>query len=625
MYLDDRRPPVTPQLALRVAIIGGIALVGFAIIFFRLWYLEVLSGDRYLAVANDNRVRTIKVEAPRGQILDRKGRILVDNRSARVVQISPDKLPTNQRIKTRVYDRLSEVLGMNRREIRTSVRDQLRQLPFASATVKTDVPLATVSYIRENADLFPGVTAELAYLRSYPHDKVGAHLFGIVGEVTEKQLKEERYRGISQGDRVGQGGIEYQYDRYLRGKNGARRIIVDALNVAQPKQLRPREPTPGRNLRLSIDLKAQQVGQQALAGQKGAFVAMEVKTGKVVALGSSPSFDPNIFAKTIKASDYKRLNDAKNGAPLANRAIQGLYPTGSIFKLVTATAALESGSLGIDEPVSDPGSLEVGGVTFKNAGDAVNGVLSLRRALTVSSDVFFYKQGLELNTRGDGLELQKWARRLGIGRRTGIDLPGEAPGLVPNPAWRNRLFEKKLTDRPWAEGDNINLSVGQGDLQADPLQMAVAYATLANGGRVVRPRLGEQIEDGDGRVMQEFEFTPRRNVNIKEENRKAILEGIQGASNAPGGTSTDVFKGFPIPVSGKTGTAEKGLGRADQSWYAALAGAPNDPKYVVITTSEAGGFGAATAAPQARRIIAALYDLSKTEQSKIVKGDSRTR
>ncbi|MBA2504884.1 MAG: penicillin-binding protein 2 [Thermoleophilaceae bacterium] len=624
MYLDDRKPAVTPQLALRIAIIGGIALVGFAVIFFRLWYLEVLSGDRYLAVANDNRVRTIKVDAPRGQIVDRNGRILVDNRSARVVSISPDKLPKNNEIKTRVYDRLSDVLGMSRREIRTTVRDQLRQLPFASATVKTDVPFSVVAFIQENQDDFPGVTAELAYLRSYPHDEVGAHLFGIVGEVTEKQLEEQRYRGVAQGDRVGQGGIEYQYDRYLRGKNGARRIIVDALNNPQPKQLKRKEPTPGRNLRLSIDLKAQQVGQKALAGQKGAFVAMEAKTGKVVALGSSPSFDPNIFAKKIKASDYKRLSDADNGAPLANRAIQGLYPTGSTFKLITAVAALESGALGIDEPVSDPGSLEVGGVTFKNAGDAVNGVLSLRKALTVSSDVFFYKLGLEMNTRGKGMELQKWAGRLGLGRRTGIDLPGEAAGLIPDPEWRDELFKKKLTDRPWAAGDNINLSVGQGDLQANPLQLAVAYATVANGGRVVRPHIGEQIEDGDGRVMQEFEFAARRSVKMKPENRQAILDGIRGASNDPGGTSTDVFKGFPIKVAGKTGTAEKGLGRADQSWYAAITN-PEDPKYIVVTTSEAGGFGAETAAPQARRIIAALEDLGEKEQSKVVKGESRTR
>jgi penicillin-binding protein 2 len=503
------------------------------------------------------------------------------------------------------------VVGMSTRQVRRRVDSQLKALPFSSATVKQDVSLPVVSYLLEHQNDFPGVNAERVFLRQYPHHQIGAHLFGTVGEVTKEQLKDERHRGVALGDRVGQSGIEYQYDRFLRGRNGASRVQVDALGKLKG-ELSVREPQQGRQLRLSVDLGVQEAGQRALAGGtgKGAFVVMNVHTGEVVALGSQPSFDPNTFSKVIKASDYKRLSDPNNGAPLTNRAIQAGYPTGSTYKLITATAALEGGIITPDTVQYDPGSLKVGGVTFKNAGGAVNGALALRQALTVSSDVFFYKLGLEANGHGDGLLIQKWARLLGMGHRTGIDLPGELPGLVPSPKWRDRLFKKHLTDRPWSVGDNINLSVGQGDLQADPLQLAVAYATIANGGTVLKPRLGQRIEQSDGRVLQQLQTARSRKLNINPAFRQAILEGLHGGASAPGGTSTKVFNGFAIPVAGKTGTAQKGAGRPDQSWYVALAPYPSI-KYVVAITDEAGGFGADTAAPMARQILATLFDVKK--------------
>jgi penicillin-binding protein 2 len=353
------------------------------------------------------------------------------------------------------------------------------------------------------------------------------------------------------------------------------------------------------------------VAQQTLASGtgKGAFAVMNVQNGEVLALGSQPSFDPNVFTKPITKKQLDALTSKDLGEPLLNRAIQAGYPTGSTFKLITATAALESGHITPSTPLSDPGSLTVGGITFKNAGDVAHGVLALPQALTVSRDVFFYQLGRDMNEKG--MPLQLWAHRLGMGRRTGIDLPGEQPGRLPTPAWRNRWFKQKLTDRPWSVGDNINLSVGQGDLAADPLQMAVAYAAIANGGRVLRPRLGLRIEDASGRALQELDAPTARRIKFSEENRQAILEGLYGAANSPGGTSTPVFEGFPIPVAGKTGTAEKGLGRADQSWYVALAPYPN-VKYVVAITDEAGGFGADTAAPMARRILAQLLDVKET-------------
>ena len=609
MYIPqgDRRMVVTPQLALRVAILGGIALVLFAVIFFRLWYLQVLSGDKYLAEANDNRVREVKVEAPRGRIVDRNGNVLVDNRTALVVQVLPERLPGDPVHRKRMTTRLARALSRDPAALRRKIRRDSKSLPFSPVTLKTDVGLTTVLYLQENQSRFPGVEVERVFLRKYPHEEIGAHLFGQIGEVTEDQLDKPRYSGVTLGDRVGQSGIELQYDRYLRGRNGASRIQVDARGL--PKgELSVRDPRPGKRLRLSIDFDLQKAGQAALEryGLPGAFVAMDPRSGEVLGLGSNPSYDPNVFAKGVSPSVYKRLQDSDNGAPLANRATQGLYPTGSTFKLITAVAGLESGLISPATVLFDGGSLTVGGVTFKNAGNVSHGAVALPRALQVSSDVYFYRVGLMADQRG-GDVIQKWAGRLGLGRTTGIDLPGEGAGLVPSPEWRNRLFRRKLTERPWTPGDNINLAVGQGDLQANPLQMAVAYSAVANGGRIVTPHIGMRVEDNSGRILQQIEPGAKRRLDLSSSTRSAIMQGLRAAANDPGGTSTPVFEGFPIDVAGKTGTAERGA-QGDQSWYL-VAATFDDPRVVVAVTIERGGFGAEAAAPAARRILASYFGI----------------
>jgi penicillin-binding protein 2 len=626
MYLDadNRRPPLTPQLAIRVAMVGGVALVAFALIFFRLWYLQVLSGDKYEAEARQNQVRKIIVRAPRGEIVDREGRVLVDNRVGLAIKVSPKGLPRDPAKRDALYARLAKLLRMKPGEVQKDVKEQLKAVPFSTATVKADTPRPIVQYVLENGDDFPGVEVERVFLRSYPHRDIGAHLFGTVGELNKEQKEDQRYRGVALGDRVGQSGIESQYDRFLRGKNGGNRVQVDALGRLR-RGLGVTEPQQGRQLRLSVDIDVQKAGQQALGGAKGAFVAMDVNNGEVLGLGSSPSFDPNLFSKIIRKKDLDRVYSKDNGEPILNRAIQGLYPTGSTFKLITATAALEGGLITPDAVQFDGGSIQIGDVVFQNAGKAVHGAVALRKALSVSSDVYFYRLGQEANGSGNGLLIQDWARRLGLGRPTGIDLPGEAPGLIPTPKYRNDGFKKftrcverekptpqeisfgecGFIDRPWSVGDNVNLSVGQGDLQADPLQLAVAYAAIANGGRVVRPRLGKRIEDSGGRPLQELEAPPARRLKIKPEHQQAILEGLRAAASEPGGTSEPVFAGFKIPVAGKTGTAEH-LGKADQSWYVALAPYPS-PKYVVAVTFESGGFGAETAAPAARAILSEIF------------------
>ncbi len=622
MYLDnENRPAITPQLALRVAILGGIALVMFGIIFFRLWYLQVLSGDKYLAQARDNQIRDILVQAPRGKIVDRDGNVLVDNRVGYAVTISPDKLPQDRQTRIRLYVRLSRVLGMSWKEIRRSVHKQLLAQPFAKATVKEDVSRDVFSYILEHQTSFPGISVDQVYLRYYPHHDLAAQIMGTVGRVTAEELKQTDFKGVNPNDSVGQTGIESSYDRYLRGVDGAARVQVDAAGNLRG-ELAKKQPIPGHQLRLSLNLEAQKVGQATLAGRRGAFVAMDVRDGSIYALGSAPTFDPNVFSKGVKESVYKSLNDPANGAPLSNRATQGLYPTGSTFKPITSVAALTCGVISPTDVIFDNGSFRQGALVRHNAGNVSYGALTITRALQVSSDVFFYTLGADLGTACGGLQLQRWASKLGIGHKTGIDLPGENSGFLPTPKAIDKLHKQRPNYYPpWYPGDNVNLAVGQGYLEADPLQMAVAYGAIATDYKV-RPHLAMRVEDSQGRALQAFSTPARKRMNIPAQYRQTIMNGLYAAANSPGGTSYDVFKGFPVHVCGKTGTAQKGLNLPDQSWYVVLAPCPN-PKYVVAVTDETGGFGAVTAAPDARRILAALFGI-KSQENKVVRGSSRT-
>jgi penicillin-binding protein 2 len=335
---------------------------------------------------------------------------------------------------------------------------------------------------------------------------------------------------------------------------------------------------------------------------------MDVSNGEVLGLGSFPTLDPAVFTRPMTQAQVDALYRDPVLAPLTNRAISGYYPTGSTFKLITSVAALESGVITTSTPIYDGGSITIGEQTFQNAGGAAYGSVSIVPALQVSSDVFFYTLGWKMWDTGD---LQQWAHKLGIGRPTGIDLPGAVEGLLPSEKWRNDLYEEGGTDRPWSAGDNVQLAIGQGDLQTNPLQMAVAYATVANGGTVVTPHVGLEVDDAAGRVLREFEPKPRRSVRIEPEYRDAILEGLHLAAQAPGGTSYEVFGGFPIDVAGKTGTAQR-VGYEDQSWYIVLAPYPN-PRIVTAVTIEQGGFGAEAAAPAALQILEAYFDKHNTE------------
>jgi penicillin-binding protein 2 len=600
------------RLALRIAIFGGFALALFVILFFRLWTLQVINGSQYLAEAKSNRTREFRVGAPRGDILDREGEVLVTNRPSLSLVANPQKLPEDPVERHRELALVAELTHSTLHQLQKTMHEEEEASPGAPQTLRQDVGRYLLYYVEENKGKFPGIDVQTVFVRRYPHGSLAAHVLGYVNEIEENQLKEPRYRGVEPGEKVGQEGVEDTYDRWLRGKPGMTRIQVDALGQPTPDgKLVSQRPVPGDNLKLTLDKGVQEAGEAALAGSGlyGGFITMNVDNGEILGLGSFPTFDPTMFTHplTQKEVDATYLNPS---APLVDRVISGLYPTGSSFKIITALAALEHGVTTIPRVIEDPGQFTVGGETFSNAGEAANGPVSLVSALEVSSDVYFYILGDEMWDKGF---LQQWAHNLGIGRQTGIDLPGAEKGLLPTPQWRNKLAaEGEAEGRPWSPGDNIQLATGQGDLQTNPLQLAVAYAALGNGGTVVTPHVGLEVDDAVGRVIKEFDPGPQRHVHIDPEYRAAILEGLHDAAQGPSGTSSDNFATFPVPVAGKTGTAQR-LGHEDQSWYAILAPYP-DPEIVTIVTMEEGGFGDEAAAPAAKLILEAYFHEHPTRE-----------
>ena len=650
---SDPRLPVSPQLALRVAILGGLAMAMFAIIFFRLWYLQVLTGEQYVAQANANRVRDLPVAAPRGQILDREGQAIVTSRVTNAVQIVPSALPPAGRPRLALYRRLGALLGMSARRIEAIVVHGRTVVPYAPVTIKTDAGPGVLTELGERQNDFPGVVQQPVSIRAYPYGEMAAQALGYVGQISEGELKLRPFHGVPSGTVVGQEGLEYFYDRYLRGRTGVQRVEVNAAGYPVPSKIAPTQPLAGHSLKVTLDLGLEKEGEKALlegierarAGgkpaQAGAFTALDPRNGQILAMGSYPTFDPNKFAKPLTKAEYAALQGSGTaGGPLTDRAVNGTYPTGSTFKPITAMGALEAGVITPSEALGAGQCISVSTEQFCNAGKADYGAVALVEALKVSSDTYFFEVGRLANAHGN--VIQRMARELGIGSSTGIDLPSEFGGVIPEAAWRARENRLEVQCehrthrascgyvaevRPWSVGDNMDLAVGQGDLLTDPLQMAVAYSTLVNAyngggeGAVVTPHLGMEIDDSQGRLVQALSFPPRRRVRLNYSYLSLVMEGIHEAASQAGGTSADVWTGWnqaQHPVYGKTGTAQH-QGKEDQSWYMCYVADPRRP-IVIAVTVEQGGFGAETAAPIARLIASKWFGAPE----RFVAGTSKT-
>jgi penicillin-binding protein 2 len=602
---EDRARP--NRMALRIAVVGGFAVVLFAVLFFRLWSLQILEGSENLAQAKNNRTRSTKIVAPRGKIVARNGEVLVDNRTSLALQVDLSKLPEDEAQRNTELREIGALVHMKLPRVLERIEEEEGVVAAgAPLTLRRDVGYNLIYYIEEHPGKFPGVTVEKVFVRNYPQEDEAAQILGHSGEVDEEELKEGPYKGLEPGEVVGKEGLEYTYDEVLRGTPGTSRYQVNALGEPTPGgNLSSTPPVPGRNLKLSINPAVQRAGEQALSERgPGAFVSMNIHTGEILGMGSYPTYDPSVWTN-LSNKEYEALSSEANGTPIFNRAVESAYPTGSTYKIITGLAGLEDHYVTGSTVVDDNGYIELAGQKFENSEGEINGPISLTHAYEVSSDVYFYKLGARM---WDNNDLQNWSHRMGIGDPTGIDLPTgpSAEGLVPSKEWRDQLFEEELTERPWSQGDDVQLAVGQGDLQTNPLQMAIAYAALGNGGTIVTPHLGLEVMDPAGRVLREIDPGPRRHFAIKPESRQLIMEGLHLATSGPGGTATSVFSEFPVPIAGKTGTAERAGHAYNQSWFISLAPYPN-PNVVTVVTIEEGGFGAEAAAPANKEILEAYF------------------
>lgn len=615
----------SPAFLRRVSVLGAVAALAFGVLGVRLWSLQVLGSPAYSRAAAEQAFRIVRVPTARGSIVDAAGRPLADTDGRLQVTVDPRALGSgvgaawapNRRGLERL-SRLAQLAGVPTGALVGRVRRALGRSPYAAPAVLPRVPRPLALYLEERASEFPWLQVTAVPERRYAQGALGSAFLGLLGEIGPDELARPRYRGYRPGDVIGQSGVEAAYDRLLGAPSRRARVRVDARGLphGRPRVFGPR---PLRSLQLTVDVRLQRAVERALArgverargaghtdATGGAAVVLDPKDGAVLALASYPSFNQAAAARSPRY--LQRLLDPQNpGRPLLDRAIQGLYPPGSTFKPFVAAAAMASGLIRPTSVLPCTGSLRVGNAVFRNVEAGINATLTLPQALAISCDTWFYRLGTRFYERqvaSGRLDLQRWARRFGFGRPTGIDLPGETAGLVGTPKWLARVFSEPWRRR-WYEGYTVNMSIGQGFLAVTPLQLAVAYAALANGGWLVRPHLGRAVIDASGKVVRRLRFPPRRRLHIP--GLGAIRAGLYAAAHAPGGTSASLFSDFPVPVAGKTGTAEAPPG-GDHSWYASFAPARR-PRAVVVVLVERGGFGAETAAPIAREIWSAFFRL----------------
>jgi len=643
------------RVRFRVAILGVIVLAMMSVLLSRLWFLQVLTGERYANASETNRVRIVWLEAPRGRILDRNGVEIVKNRPSLAVGLRKDDL-RDPALRMKVVTRLAKLLHVQARTI-TRRLDDKRNSPYRPAIIATDVTEQVIFEISEHAERYPGAETLTLPVRTYPLGTLAAHVVGYMGETNSSELTKLRDRGYRLGDEIGRTGVERTYEQYLRGKPEIDKLEVNSAGIVL-RSLRSISAVAGHDVMLSIDAKVQAVAEDALLlgikrarsrtfsetgdafrAPAGGVVVLDAQTGEVVAMASYPTYDPRKFVGGVDATYFKFLNNPDNDFPLLDRAMQAAYPPGSTFKPFMATAALDSGAMSPASTLPCTAAFPFGDRTFHNWTSG-SGNISLSEALVKSCDTVFYRLAAgwwskEQHTQRAGHKvyevMQDFAKRFGLGRATRIDLPNESIGTVPGREYKQQIYDQnqvswcntaRKTHDPlfedlcargylWRGGDALNMSIGQGDVAATPLQMAVGYAAIANGGKVLRPHVGLKILNPDGSLLSAIKPLVVSRLNVP---RPEISYVQRALAQVPiRGTAVFPFSGWPlarIPVAAKTGSAEI-AGKQPFSWFAAYAPADR-PKYVVVSVVEQAGFGSQVSGPVVRRIMDQLFGLKLT-------------
>ncbi|MBE9177856.1 penicillin-binding protein 2 [Oculatella sp. LEGE 06141] len=570
------------MLMITIALLGGIGS--------RLAYLQLVEGDRNRQLADNNRIRLIPRQPERGKILDRKGRILAGSRLSYAVFLWP--IANQPHEWAQLLPQLSELLNIPAEEISS----RLEQAGYTSpllVRIARGISPAQVTALAEFSHELKGVQVEAEAVRNYPYGDLGAHVLGYTGEMSDEDLERRKDQGYRLGDVVGQMGVEASFERQLRGEWGGQQVEVDGagrvLRILGEKTARA-----GNDVQLTIDLDVQRAAEQALGSRKGAIVAIDPRNGAVLAMVSRPAFDPNLFSTYITDAQWQQLQGLE--FPFVNRALQG-YPPASTFKIVTTTAAIESGRFSPSTVLPTYPYVTAGGIQFWDWNRAGFGPLSFTGAMAWSSDTFFYQTAMRMGES----PLIQWTRKYGFGQKTGIELSTEeASGLVPDEAWKL----KELSE-PWYQGDTINMSIGQGYLQSSPLQVAIMFAVAANGGDRVKPHLLRDNEPAE---------SWRQSIGISPSTLRILQQGLRQVITTGTGTALNV-PNLP-PIAGKSGTAEDPP-RESHTWFGAYAPA-DTPEIVVVAFGEnSGGGGGSVAAPMVRQVLDAYFNGTQPTQQAV--------
>lgn len=567
-----------------VILMAMVSALLFGGIVSRLVYLQLIDGERNRKLAENNRIRLIPKQPERGKILDRKGRVLAGSRLSHAVFLWP--LAQKKTEWAGTLKRLSQILNIPEEDFKRRLEQAGYSSPFLIRIARAVSP-AQVTALAEYSNELEGVLVEPEAVRYYPNGDLAAHVLGYTGEMTDQDLERRKGEGYRLGDVIGQMGVEATYEKLLRGEWGGMQVEVDG--AGQVVRILGRKQThTGKDITLTLDMDVQKAAEAALGNRKGAIVAIDPNNGAVLAMVSRPAFDPNLFSTRITEAQWKQLQSADH--PFVNRAIQG-FPPASTFKIVTTTAAIESGKYSVDTVLNTYASLRVGGIDFGDWNRAGFGPLDFVGAMKWSSDTFFYQIAMGIGDKS----LIQWTRRYGFGRKTGIDLlDEEAAGLVPDDAWK-----RKELGEGWYLGDTVNMSIGQGYLQSSPLQVAVMFAVPANGGYLVKPHLLKDNEEAQ---------SWREGLNLRPETIRVLQEGLRAVITSGTGTALNVSH-LP-PIAGKSGTAED-FGRQSHTWFGAYA-PDKKPEIIVVAFGEnSGGGGGSVAAPMVRQVLEAYFNPQK--------------